>query len=294
MNRKPTGGERVGLTVIYAFFAVLVVAMLIPILILVSKSVSTERAILSGKVQILPNFNDMQWGAYGYVMQNQNFLRGFVNTVLVTIIGSLAALVTTTLAGYALSKPYLRGRKFFLTLAIFTMLFSGGLIPTYLVMKTLGLINTFHILWLAGIFSTTNMLILKNSFEAVPKELEEAAVIDGAGQGRILFQVYIPVTKASLAVITLFCAVEFWNNYYTSMIYTTRPELKSLQYVLKDIIYSASDIFLELHKTSSFGEITSQSTVAASVVVATIPILLVYPFLQRHFTKGVLVGSVKG
>ena len=294
MRRKARAGEHTALLANYAFFLVLIACMLAPILMLVAKSVSSERAILSGTVGILPDFADLKFEAYRYVMENKSFMQGFFNTVAVTLLGSLVAISVTSLAAYAVSKPYLRGRTVMVVLSIFTMIFSGGLIPTYLVVNMLGLVNTFQILWLAGVFSTTNMLILKSTFESVPRELEEAAVIDGAGQVGMLWRVYLPVSKASLAVIALFYAVEYWNNYYTSMIYTTRPQLRSLQLVLKDIIYSASDVFLALHGTHAFGEITAQSTIAACVVVATVPILIAYPFLQKHFTKGVMIGSVKG
>ncbi len=294
MRRKQTRSERVWLALNYLFFALLIVCMLAPVLIVVSKSVSSERAILSGTVGVFPDFSDMRFDTYRYVLQNQGFMRGFFVTVAVTLLGSVCAIIVTSLAGYAMSKPYLRGRKALLVLSIFTMIFSGGLIPTYLVMSILGLVNTFHILWLAGVFSVTNMLILKSSFESVPVELEEAAVIDGAGQLGTLFRIYLPVSKAALAVIMLFHAVDYWNNYYTSMIYTTRASLRTLQLVLKNIIYSASDVFLELHGVHSLGEITAQSTIAACIVVATAPILVAYPFLQKHFTKGVLIGSVKG
>lgn len=294
MRRKRAKGERIALLVNYVFFAVLIVCMIAPMLMLVAKSVSSERAILSGSVGVLPDFSDLQFESYRYVLENKNFMRGFANTVAVTLLGSVVAILVTSMAAYAVSKPYLRGRKAMVVLCVFTMIFSGGLIPTYLVMNLLGLVNTFQILWLAGIFTTTNMLILKSSFESVPVDLEEAAVIDGAGQLGVLFRVYLPVSKASLAVITLFYAVEYWNNYYTSMIYTTRPQLRSLQLVLKDVIYSASDVFLELHGTSAYGQVTAQSTVAACVIVATLPILIAYPFLQKHFAKGVMIGSVKG
>ena len=138
------------------------------------------------------------------------------------------------------------------------------------------------------------MLILKNSFEALPKDLEEAALIDGARQMTILTRIYLPLSKAVLAVIALYYAVDYWNNYYTSMIYTTSQHLKSLQLVLKETIYSASDVFIALHGGASVGEVTSQSTIAACIVIAALPICVFYPFLQKYFTKGVLVGSVKG
>ncbi|MBR1820728.1 MAG: carbohydrate ABC transporter permease [Clostridia bacterium] len=260
---------------------------------LLSKSVAPERSVLTGTVGILPRPGEIYFDAYRFVFQNPNFVRALFNTMAFTGLGTLIGLAVTAGFAYAMSKAYLRGRRFFIILAIFIMIFSGGLIPTYLVMTELHLVNTFHILYLAGIFNVANMLILKNSFEAVPRELEEAAVIDGAGQWTILWRIYLPLSKAVLAVIALYYAVDYWNNYYTSMIYTTSQHLKSLQLVLKETIYSASDVFLALHGGVSVGEVTSQSTVAACTVIAALPICLVYPFLQKHFAKGVMLGSVK-
>jgi putative aldouronate transport system permease protein len=174
------------------------------------------------------------------------------------------------------------------------MIFSGGLIPTYMVVDKLRLTNTFTVLWILGTFNVYNMLILKSNFESISGELEESAMIDGAGHLTIFFKIYLPLTKATLAVITLFSAVGYWNNFFTSLIYTSKPQLKTLQLVLKEIIFSVSDVFLNLYGGQSAGEVTAQSTVAACVVVATVPILLVYPFLQKHFTKGVMTGAVKG
>lgn len=294
MRGNMTRAETIALYINYLFFLILIISMILPVLMLIARSVSSERAILTGTVGILPDLQNLKFDSYLYVIGNKGFMQGFAITVTVTLLGSSVAMVVTSHAAYAVSKPYLRGRKVMLLFSIFTMIFSGGLIPTYLVINALGLLNTFHILWMAGVFSTMNMLILKSTFESVPVELEEAAVIDGAGQFSMLWRIYLPVSKAALAVIALFYAVEYWNNYHTSMMFTTMPQLRSLQLVLKDIIYSASDVFLELHGVHAYGEITAQSTVAASVIVATIPILAAYPFLQKHFAKGVMIGSVKG
>jgi putative aldouronate transport system permease protein len=293
-QRKKRRRISVAMAINYLFFTLLLPCELAPLLLVLSKSLSGEAVILSGRVGVLPNFSDLHLDAYRLVFQNANFLQGLKNTVLVTAFGTLAAVATTALCAYALSKSYLRGRRGMLVLCIFTMIFSGGLIPTYLAMNDLGLINTFHILWMAGVFSTTNMLILRTCFESVPRELEESATIDGAGHLAILTRVYLPLSKAMLAVIALYYAVDYWNNFNTSMIYTTQSSLKSLQLVLKETIFSASDVFMELYGMQSLGEVTAQSSVAACVVVATLPILLVYPFVQKYFTKGVLIGAVKG
>lgn len=291
---KASLGRRIFCFFNYTFFAILAFAMLAPILNLIAKSVSSEAAVLSGEVGLLPNFKKLQFDTYRIVIENKSFIIGLKNTVLVTILGSFSSLFVTACAAYALSKEYLRARKVLIVLCIFIMIFSGGLIPTYMVVDKLRLTNTFTVLWILGVFNVYNMLILKSNFESISSELEESAMIDGAGHLTIFFKIYLPLTKATLAVITLFSAVGYWNNFFTSLIYTSKPQLKTLQLVLKEIIFSVSDIFLNLYGGQSAGEVTAQSTVAACVVVATVPILLVYPFLQKHFTKGVMTGAVKG
>lgn len=284
----------VGRVLNYMFFLILIILMVLPLMILLNKSVSSKRAILSGEVSVIPNPRDIHFDAYSFVFKNQNFLRALINTISYTIIGTVVALISTSGFAYAMSKSNFVPRKFFLFISIFAMIFSGGLIPTYLVMTKLRLVNSFNILWMAGAFSITNMLIVKTSFQEIPKELEEAAIIDGAGQFTVLFKIYLPLSKAMLSVIALFYMVDYWNNYYTSMIYTTKPSLKSLQLVVKDIIYSASDVFLELFSSGYSGEVTTQSAIAACIVIATIPICLAFPFLERNFTTGLLIGSIKG
>lgn len=279
---------------IYVFFGLLAAATVVPVLMLITKSVAPARSVLTGTSGILPAWGEAHFDAYRFVFENQSFVRALFITAAYTALGTLIALAITAGFSYALSKKYLRGRRFFVVLAIFVMIFSGGQIPTYLVLTRLRLINTFHILYLAGVFSVPNMLILKNGFEAVPPELEEAAIIDGADQWTILWRVYLPLSKAMLAVIALYYAVDYWNNYYTSMIYTTSQSLKSLQLVLKETIFSASDVFLALHGGASVGEVTSQSTVAACTVIAALPVCLLYPFLQKHFARGVMLGALKG
>lgn len=291
---KPSLGERIFYAINYVFFGIVAFSMLAPILNLIAKSMSKESAVVSGEVGIFPDLANLQFETYRLVFENDHFITGLKNTFLVTIIGSFVAIMVSACAAYTLSKPYLRGRKALVILCIFIMIFSGGMIPTYLVVDSLKLTNTFTVLWLLGVFNVYNMLILKNNFESIPQELEESATIDGAGQMRIFFQIYLPLTKATLAVITLFFAVGYWNNFFTSLLYTTRPDLKTLQLVLKEIIYSVSDIFLTLFGGQMTGEITGQSTIAACVVVATLPIIMAYPFLQKYFTKGVMTGSVKG
>ena len=294
MAQHPGPRTRPALVVIYTLFALLLAATVAPVLMLLSKSVASQQSVLSGRVGILPEWGDIRWDAYRFALENRGFVHALFNTAAFTAIGTLIALGTTSGFAYALSKDYLRGRRFFVALSVFIMVFSGGQIPTYLVMTRLKLVNTFHILYLAGCFSVPNMLILRNGFQAIPRDLEEAAMIDGASQWTILWRIYLPLSRAALAVIALYYAVDYWNNYYISMIYTTSQGLKSLQLVLKETIFSASDVFLALHGSGSAGEVTSQSVIAACTVIAALPVCLLYPFLQKSFTKGVMLGAVKG
>ncbi|KPV57973.1 sugar ABC transporter permease [Paenibacillus sp. A3] len=278
----------------YAFFVLLGLTTIFPFLNLIAKSLSSEEAVVSGRVTLLPV--DWQIGTYRYVMSHSLFLASFQVSVFVTVAGTLLALFMTTLAAYPLSKPRLRGRKWFILMYIFTMLFSGGLIPTYLLMQSLQLIDKLPVLFLPAMISVYNMLIIKNYFESLPDSLEESAKLDGAGNLTILWRITLPLSLPVLATIALFYAVAFWNDYFASLIYINTPENKPLQLYLKELFVSSSDTFLQLGAQMNVDaamNTSPQAIQAASILLATVPILLVYPFLQKYFVKGVLVGSVK-
>nr|WP_223275620.1 carbohydrate ABC transporter permease [Paenibacillus elgii] len=292
MSASPAGRAFTALN--YAFFVLLGLTTMFPFLNLIAKSLSSEEAVVSGRVTLLPV--DWQIGTYRYVMSQSLFLASFQVSVFVTVAGTLLALFMTTLAAYPLSKPRLRGRKWFILMYIFTMLFSGGLIPTYLLMQSLQLIDKLPVLFLPAMISVYNMLIIKNYFESLPDSLEESAKLDGAGNLTILWRITLPLSLPVLATIALFYAVAFWNDYFASLIYINTPENKPLQLYLKELFVSSSDTFLQLgaHLNVDAAMNTSpQAIQAASILLATVPILLVYPFLQNYFVKGVLVGSVK-
>ncbi|WP_420217471.1 carbohydrate ABC transporter permease [Paenibacillus elgii] len=292
MSASPAGRAFTALN--YAFFVLLGLTTMFPFLNLIAKSLSSEEAVVSGRVTLLPV--DWQIGTYRYVMSQSLFLASFQVSVFVTVAGTLLALFMTTLAAYPLSKPRLRGRKWFILMYIFTMLFSGGLIPTYLLMQSLQLIDKLPVLFLPAMISVYNMLIIKNYFESLPDSLEESAKLDGAGNLTILWRITLPLSLPVLATIALFYAVAFWNDYFASLIYINTPENKPLQLYLKELFVSSSDTFLQLgaHLNVDAAMNTSpQAIQAASILLATVPILVVYPFLQNYFVKGVLVGSVK-
>ncbi|GIQ64339.1 carbohydrate ABC transporter permease [Paenibacillus cisolokensis] len=275
----------------HLFFILAGITTLLPFVNLLAKSLSSESAVISGTVGLWPV--GWQTGTYRYVLQNAMFLNAFQVSVLVTVVGTALSLAMTTITAYPLSKPRLRGRKWFLLLFIFTMLFSGGLIPTYLLMHNLGLVNSLPVLFLPAMVNVFNMLIIKNYFEGLPDSLEESAKLDGAGNIRILLYVVLPLSLPVLATIALFFAVAFWNDYFAPMIYITNPSLKPLQLYLKELLVASGGEFLKDNVDAALNT-TPQSIQAASILLATVPILLVYPFLQKYFVKGVLIGSVKG
>lgn len=278
----------------YTFFVLLGVATIFPFLNLIAKSLSSEAAVISGQVNLLPV--DIQFGTYSYVISDNMFQTAFKNSVIVTVVGTFLSLVMTTISAYPLSKPRLRGRKWFILFFIFTMLFSGGLIPTYLLIRSLGLINTLPVLFLPAMISVFNMLVIKSYFENIPDALEESAKMDGASNVRTLVQIVLPLSLPVLATIALFYAVAFWNDFFMAMIYINSPELKPMQLYLKELLASSNDVFMRLDTidVNMAMNASPQAIQAASIIVATVPILLVYPFLQKYFVKGVMLGSVKG
>jgi putative aldouronate transport system permease protein len=288
---RTSPAEKVFTVFNYVFFILLGLSTIFPFVNLIAKSLSSEAAVVSGMVSLYPI--DFQIGTYKYVASNAMFLNAFTISITVTFIGSLLSLFMTTLAAYPLSKPRLRGRKFFIILYLFTMLFSGGLIPTYLLMHKLHLIDKLPVLFLPYMINVYNMLIIKNYFEGLPDSLEESAKIDGASNMTILWRIILPLSLPVLATIGLFYAVTYWNDYFTSLIYINSADMKPLQLYLKELFVSSTDAFLRTNVDASLN-VSPQSIQAASIILATLPIVIVYPFLQKYFVKGVLVGSVKG
>lgn len=288
---KSTFSEKLFNAANYLFFLAMGFTTLLPFINLIAKSFSSEEAVISGKVGLLPH--GFQTGTYRYVLQDVMFLNSFKISIILALVGTALGVFFTTITAYPLSKTNLRGRKYFLLFFIFTMLFSGGLIPTYLLMQNLHLVNKLPVLFLPGMVNVFNMLIIKNYFEGLPEGMEESAKLDGAGNLRILASIVLPLSAPVLATIALFFAVAFWNDYFASMIYITNPNLKPLQLFLKELLVASSGEFLKDNVDAALNT-TPQSIQASSILLATIPILLVYPFLQKYFVKGVLVGSVKG
>jgi putative aldouronate transport system permease protein len=276
-----------------AVLALLGLATLLPFLHVMAKAMSSQIAVSLGKVTFYPI--DLQFNTFQYVLSQKQFINSFQISVIVTVIGTTLGLILTAMTAYPLSKPRLKGRKVFMMAYVFIMLFSGGIIPNYLLYKTLGLLNTVWALIIPGIVSVFNILLVKTFFEQLPESVEESARIDGASNFTILFRVVLPMALPVLAAVGLFFAVHYWNGYFAAVLYITKPSLKPLQQFLYELISQsvsesgATDIDIDRAMNSD-----PESIRAATIILSTLPILCLYPFLQKYFVKGITIGSVKG
>ncbi|MEE1225101.1 MAG: carbohydrate ABC transporter permease, partial [Clostridia bacterium] len=277
----------------YIILAICVLVTLLPFAMILAKSLSSSVAIESGKVFLWPVDFNVQ--AYKNLIADGQLLRSMKNTVFITIIGTMLNMIFTTTAAYALSKKRLMGGKFIMKMMTFTMIFSGGTIPHFIVVKSLGLMDTYGSLWLPGLITVYNLIVMRTFFEQLPDSLEEAAKIDGANDLIIFFQIVLPLSLATLATITLFYAVSWWNEYFNGMIYISTSDKMPLQVKLRQMISTVGQVQLtESDGESAKEKLAKDAVQAAAMVISTVPILCIYPFLQKHFVKGVMVGAVKG
>ncbi len=291
LKNKTTAFDVINITMMCLFGVV----TLLPVMQVVAKAFSGEGPVVAGLVTFWPI--QPQIDTVLYVLGKPEFTGSFRISVMVTIMGTLLAMFLTVTAAYPLSKPNLRGRKFFLYIFVFVMLFNAGMVPNYLMFRSLNLTNTIWALIFSGGFSVFNMFIVKNYFESLPETIEEAARIDGASNLLILVRIVLPMSLPVLATVTLFYGVAYWNNYMSGVLYITDPNLKPLQQYLYDLITEA---LTTLDATGNVADIdaamnlTGESVRSATIVVSTVPILVLYPFLQKYFVKGMTIGSVKG
>ena len=288
-----TGGERTFETINLIVLILIGALMLFPFLNMAAKSFSSENAIPTGKVLFWPV--GFQTGTYKYVIRQAQFWNSFKVSVMITLMGTAGAMIISCLTAYPLSKTWLYGRKPLLLLFVFTMLFGGGMVPSYLLMRSLGLINTIWVLFVPAMLSVYNMILLKNFFEDIPDSIEESAELDGAGSLRILVSIVLPMSLPAIATIGLFYAVGFWDNYMSGLLYITKPELKPLQQYLYEIVTESINVDKEMSMDAQENAALNTDAIrSATIMLACVPIMCVYPFLQKYFVKGMRVGSVKG
>lgn len=269
---------------------------LYPIIFSISCSISNPASVMNNEVVFLPIGIDFT--AYAKILVANDILIGYRNTVLYTVVGTVFSVLITIMAAYPLSRRDFYGRRFFSVMFIITMYFSGGLIPTFLLVKDLGIYDTFWAFILPGMVSVINIFIMRTSFESsIPEQVFEAAHIDGCSKIGILIKIVIPLSGPVIAVITLFYAVGYWNSYFNALIYLQDEKLFPLALVLRDILTknSVSTLIGMLPPGSrSDAALYGVNMKYAAIVVATLPILCIYPFAQKFFVKGVMIGAVKG
>lgn len=276
--------------IIYVIMIGISLICVLPILHLIAKSFSGYNAVVAGKVAFLPV--DFQLDVYKYVLDNSLFWRAFSNSLIITVGGTLLAVIVTVLAAYPLSKPDFRGRKGILLMYVFSMLFYGGTIPVYILMQSLHLLNTLWAVIVPFLVVQFNLFVMKTGFEAVPHALEESARIDGAGQFTIFRKIFIPLTTPTIATVALLYGVNYWNNYYHSMLFITRQSVKPLQLYLYELITSASTLSSE-NAFESAMNLPSSGMQAASIVLSMIPVVILYLMAQKYLISGMTIGSVK-
>lgn len=282
----------VGQIVNYALLTLLAFVCLYPFLNVIAYSLSGYNAVLSGKVTFYPI--DFNFDAYKQILGKTQIWNSMNTTIMVTLMGTFLSLVLTIFASYGLSRDDLPGRKFLTGLILFTMYFSGGMIPTFLVVKGVGLFDTLGALFIPQAVNVFNFIVMRTFFRSLPESLEEAARIDGASYMQVLVKIVLPLSLPIIATIGLFYAVGYWNTYFDALLYIQDPSKYTLQLRLRSLLFGE-----ELNNSGANLEgvgtqVMSKSLKMATVAVSTIPILVVYPWLQKYFVKGVMIGSVKG
>lgn len=274
--------------IVYVILGICGLAAILPMLYVLSVSITPFGEVLrNGGFILFPR--EITFTAYRTLLTESNIPKAFQITVLITVIGTAVNIVLTGLMAYPLSRKNLPGRQFFLLMIVFTLLFSGGIIPTYLVVKSMGLLDSIWAMILPNAVWSFNVLIMKSFFEGLPEELFESARMDGAKEFRILLQIVIPLSIPVLLTVGLFYLVGHWNEFFQAIFYVTDRTLFPLQVIVREILMQSQQ---PLENAENM--MPTQTMQMASVMIASLPVIVIYPFLQKHFTKGMLLGSIKG
>lgn len=290
MVQDKTIGNRIFDMVNYTLLLLIALLCVMPFIYVLAVSFTSPAEVAKGGLILWPK--EWSLASYRYIFSTNTLVRSMLVSIYITVLGTLINLIFTSLMAYPLAKTHLRGRQTILLAVLFTMLFGGGMIPTYFVVKALHLTNTLWSLMIPGAISAFNLIVLKNFFQQIPDGLEDSARIDGCNEVGVLFRIVLPLSLPAMATFGLFYAVGHWNQFFNAILYINDNTKWPIQVLLREVVILAS---------SSIGDSTIDSTEIqpltirmAVIVFATIPILLVYPFLQKHFAKGVMLGSVKG
>lgn len=290
---KESTGDKIFQSFVYVTLAIILIIVIYPLIFVISASISNPEYLLQGKITLLPK--GINFDSYAKVFENSDIWRGYKNTIIYVVLGTAINLVMTTLGAYPLSRKDFYGRNVVTALLVFTMFFSGGMIPTYLLIKNLSMLNTVWAMVLPGAVSVYNLIIMRTFFQGIPYEIQESAVVDGASDFQILIRIILPLSKPILAVMTLFYAVTHWNAFFDALIYLSDRNKYPLQLILREILIQSDISGMEAVDDSVIENAMSVEGIKyAIIIVANIPILLLYPFLQKYFVKGVMIGSIKG
>ena len=288
---KSSTGSRIfdGINIVFMIFICFL--CIYPIWYVIVNSLNDAKDAMSGGIYWWPRVFSL--GSYKRVFAESGLLQSFRVTIMKTLIGTVLSVLFTALVGYALSKKYLIGRGFYMAVGTITMFFGGGLIPTFILYKSLGLYDNFLVFIIPAMFSFYNMLIMISFFRELPPSLEESARIDGAGDFTVFFRIVLPLSKPVLATIALFNGVYQWNDYFAGVMYTQSKSLEPIQTYLYRIIATAQSSQMATTAVNVATTTTSTSIKLATMVITTVPIMCVYPFLQKYFVKGMMIGAVK-
>lgn len=293
MKVKDTRLRKIFVVVNAVLLAVIGFCCLAPMLHVLCCSISDPVALTRDQgFHIIPIF-PLNFSGYQTVLSYRNIAIGYANTIYYVVLGTVLNLILTTVAAYVLSRKRFAPRNKVMLILAFTMLFNGGMIPNYILVRSLGLLDTRAAVLLPGAFSVFNLVIMRTSFAEIPDSLEESARLDGANDLQILVRIILPVSKATVAVIALFVAISFWNSWFTTSIYLQDREKWPLQMFLREILITTSQ--RSLNSGVRMNMVVQQTLVKyCTIMVATVPILCLYPFVQKYFVKGVMLGSIKG
>jgi putative aldouronate transport system permease protein len=293
MVEKKTKGEIIFDSLNAIFLTFLMIVCVYPILYVFFASFSDGNMLMAHS-GILYKPLGFTFAAYDKVIENPDIVTGYMNTIFIVVVGVFLNVIMTSLGAYVLSRKDVYLKSVLTKLIVFTMFFSGGIVPLYLTVKDIGLLDKIWALIIPGLISTYNMVIMRTSFSAIPDSLEESAKIDGANDFTILFKIILPLSKPVIAVMVLYYGVAHWNSWFSAMVYIRTRTLYPLQIILREILITNAVESMTGGSVSDNSATISESIKYATIMVATIPILLVYPFLQKYFVKGVMIGALKG
>ena len=291
---KRSKGEKIFAVFNYTGMVVLCIIFILPVWHVLMGSISDPLRISAYSGIILYPLGDVTFGGYKLVLQNNSILRSYLNTILIVVTATGLGTLLTILSAYVMSVRGLYWKKPFNFIVTFTMIFNGGLIPTYMVVRNLHMLDTYWSLIIPGCCVAYNIIIMRTSFSQVPAALSEAATIDGAGHFRILCQIILPVSKSIIAVIVLFYAIQQWNAWFNASIYLQNRDLYPLQLTLREIVLKSSENSIIANADGEKADIYRPLIKYCTIMVSIIPMMIVYPFVQKYFVKGVMIGSIKG